>query len=86
MPQLSSLDDTSNFEEFEKIKHPVSFEETKGHQFSGKDLPFLGFTFVKKDNARLVNSDIEVMKLSSCSNQLIMKFYFAHKCYNTDSF
>ena len=54
VPQLSSLDDTSNFEEFEKIKHPVSFEETKGHQFSGKDLPFLGFTFVKKDHARLV--------------------------------
>ena len=52
VPQLSSLDDTSNFEEFEKIKHPVSFEETKGHQFSGKDLPFLGFTFVKKDHAR----------------------------------
>ena len=48
VPHLSSLDDTSNFEEFERIKYRPAFDEYNyTRDFSGKDLPFVGFTFVK---------------------------------------
>ena len=51
VPHLESLDDTSNFEEFEKIKHPVPLEDPRSQrEFTGRDLPFIGFTYVKKDN------------------------------------
>lgn len=49
VPHLNSLDDTSNFEEFEKIKQsPVVDDHKNEREFSGNDLPFVGFTFVKK--------------------------------------
>ena len=68
VPQLASLDDTSNFEEFEKIKHPVSLEDTRNNrEFSGKELPFLGFTFIKnnskqKKDSLLVNNGVSTEK------------------------
>ena len=47
IPHVTSDDDTSNFEDFEKVKSvhfaPVSYERNTG--FTGKDLPFIGFTF-----------------------------------------
>jgi citron Rho-interacting kinase len=51
------LDDTSNFEEFERIKYRPAFDEYNyTRDFSGKDLPFVGFTFVRggkdEDNKR----------------------------------
>ncbi|XP_052800201.1 citron rho-interacting kinase-like isoform X2 [Mya arenaria] len=52
VPQLQGLDDTSNFEEFEKIKSPPLFDDHKNEkEFSGKDLPFVGFTYVEKLNS-----------------------------------
>jgi citron Rho-interacting kinase len=52
VPHLESLDDTSNFEEFEKIKHPPVFDEHKhDRDFSGKDLPFVGFTYTENKPA-----------------------------------
>lgn len=46
VPTVSGQDDTSNFEEFEKETYhaPVSEFRTKS-QFSGKNLPFIGFTY-----------------------------------------
>lgn len=67
VPHLASLDDTSNFEEFEKIKHPVSLEDSRSpREFTGKDLPFVGFTFIKKESRckkdSLLKHDIKMEK------------------------
>ena len=47
IPCITSDDDTSNFDDFEKVKSvhfaPTSYERNTG--FTGKDLPFIGFTF-----------------------------------------
>jgi len=45
---VSSNDDTSNFDDFTKAKS-VHFPDLmeKRTEFSGKDLPFVGFTFTK---------------------------------------
>ena len=52
VPHLESLDDTSNFEEFEKIKHmPVLDDHRYDREFSGKDLPFVGFTYAERPTA-----------------------------------
>jgi len=49
IPHLTSDDDTSNFDDFEKVKSvhfaPTSYERNSG--FTGKDLPFIGFTFTR---------------------------------------
>ncbi|KAK3084551.1 hypothetical protein FSP39_015212 [Pinctada imbricata] len=51
IPHLASLDDTSNFEEFERIKYQPNFDEyNTSKDFSGKDLPFVGFTYTKSRN------------------------------------
>lgn len=51
VPHLSSLDDTSNFEEFEKKRYQPSFDDyNTSKEFSGKDLPFVGFTYVRPLN------------------------------------
>lgn len=48
VPHLSSLDDTSNFDEFERVKYQPAFDEYNDtRDFSGKDLPFVGFTYVR---------------------------------------
>ena len=48
IPTVLSKDDTSNFEEFDKAR-PKPFVEDSGRkaEFTGKDLPFIGFTFTK---------------------------------------
>ncbi|XP_078336278.1 citron Rho-interacting kinase-like isoform X2 [Crassostrea virginica] len=52
VPHVSSLDDTSNFEEFEKKRYQPSFEDfNTSKEFSGKDLPFVGFTYVRPQNS-----------------------------------
>lgn len=45
---VGASDDTSNFDEMEKAKS-VHFGDLpeKRSDFSGKDLPFVGFTFIK---------------------------------------
>ncbi|KAL4223686.1 hypothetical protein ACF0H5_017154 [Mactra antiquata] len=62
VPQLQGLDDTSNFEEFEKIKHSPSYDDYKKEQeFSGKDLPFVGFTYAeRKKSDKKKSSGVEV--------------------------
>ncbi|XP_041348111.1 citron Rho-interacting kinase-like isoform X2 [Gigantopelta aegis] len=48
VPTISSLDDTSNFEDVEKVKRPATLNDHKVHRdFTGLDLPFVGFTFVR---------------------------------------
>ena len=48
IPTITSKDDTSNFDEFEKAQPPPSLDQYKRKtEFSGKDLPFIGFTFTK---------------------------------------
>lgn len=49
IPHVTSDDDTSNFDDFEKVKS-VHFELSpyeRNTGFTGKDLPFIGFTFTK---------------------------------------
>ncbi|XP_060064915.1 citron Rho-interacting kinase-like [Ylistrum balloti] len=49
VPHLSCLDDTSNFEELERVRYQPTFEDfQKPQEFTGKDLPFLGFTYIRK--------------------------------------
>ena len=48
VPTVTSMDDTSNFDEFDPAPpqiHVDTFMRNKG--FTGKDLPFVGFTFTK---------------------------------------
>ncbi|XP_070571678.1 citron rho-interacting kinase-like isoform X2 [Ptychodera flava] len=48
VPTVGSVDDTSNFDEFEPEVELPDFENMrKKKEFSGKDLPFVGFTFTK---------------------------------------
>ena len=49
VPHLSSLDDTSNFDEFERIKFQPHFDYQPSKEFTGKDLPFVGFTYVRQE-------------------------------------
>ncbi|CAC5384644.1 CIT [Mytilus coruscus] len=59
VPHLSSLDDTSNFDEFERVKYQPAFDEyNETRDFSGKDLPFVGFTYVR--NAKEEDSGIKI--------------------------
>ena len=47
IPSISSLDDTSNFDEVEKPKPPPNLDsfQPNTRDFSGRHLPFVGFTF-----------------------------------------
>ena len=47
IPSISSLDDTSNFDEVEKAKPPPNLDsfQPNPRDFSGRHLPFVGFTF-----------------------------------------
>nr|XP_006815753.1 PREDICTED: citron Rho-interacting kinase-like [Saccoglossus kowalevskii] len=48
VPTIGSVDDTSNFDEFEpEMESPDFAEFRKKKEFSGKNLPFVGFTFTK---------------------------------------
>ncbi|XP_071155729.1 citron rho-interacting kinase-like [Mytilus edulis] len=59
VPHLSSLDDTSNFDEFERVKYQPAFDEYNDtRDFSGKDLPFVGFTYVR--NVKEEDSGIKI--------------------------
>ncbi|CAH1802517.1 unnamed protein product [Owenia fusiformis] len=48
IPTVTGQDDTSNFEEFDKEReHPSFLDDNSRKIFSGRDLPFVGFTFTK---------------------------------------
>ena len=48
IPSVSGLDDTTNFDEVEKVQQQPDVEALKPQlDFSGRHLPFVGFTFTK---------------------------------------
>lgn len=48
VPSISGLDDTSHFDEVEKVRQQPNIAVLKPQKdFSGRDLPFVGFTFNK---------------------------------------
>lgn len=51
VPKISSIDDTSNFSDVQVKKNQPNIENFKKKtQFSGKNLPFIGFTFTQEIN------------------------------------
>ncbi|XP_050410841.1 citron rho-interacting kinase [Patella vulgata] len=69
VPTVTSLDDTSNFDEVEKIRQPVNVEDLKTQrEFSGKDLPFIGFTYIRKEkecretDAKVVETEQKIIE------------------------
>ena len=55
VPTISSVDDASNFDEFEaELSGPRIEDFMKGKDgFNGKNLPFIGFTFTRQLNPQL---------------------------------
>ena len=53
VPHVTSADDMSNFDDFERVKSVHFAAETyeRNTGFTGKDLPFIGFTFTKMFSA-----------------------------------
>lgn len=45
MPTVTSVDDTSNFDDFEPESRPYLGDLKYKKEFSGKNLPFVGFTY-----------------------------------------
>nr|XP_034339330.1 citron Rho-interacting kinase-like isoform X2 [Crassostrea gigas] len=69
VPHLSSLDDTSNFEEFEKKRYQPCFDDfNTSKEFSGKDLPFVGFTYTRPQNSE-EDKDSELSPESDTSSE-----------------
>ena len=55
IPVVRGCDDTSNFEDFERMRsQPYLDGDSSGKKvaFSGKDLPFIGFTYTKQKQVR----------------------------------
>lgn len=51
VPKISSIDDTSNFSDVQVKKNQPNIENFKKKtQFSGRNLPFIGFTFTQDMN------------------------------------
>ncbi|XP_071962561.1 citron rho-interacting kinase-like [Antedon mediterranea] len=49
VPTVNSVDDTSNFDEFDPAAPSINVDSfMKKKEFTGKDLPFVGFTFNKQ--------------------------------------
>ncbi|XP_013411318.1 citron Rho-interacting kinase [Lingula anatina] len=68
IPTVNSLDDTSNFDEFDKIPEEPSIDDFKTRrEFSGKDLPFIGFTYTKAPPSieRLSQSDTSMTSVTN---------------------
>lgn len=82
VPTIKSIDDTSNFEELESkgpdpgrlIEQKMRIEANRG--FSGKDLPFVGFTFSR--TLSNLGSD-ELNKINECNavQKGLLYFVFA---------
>jgi hypothetical protein len=72
IPTVHGSDDTSNFDDFEKVKS-VKFTTsplTRQFGFNGKELPFVGFTFSKlfssSNSSSSRASESQLVKLSTC--------------------
>eukprot|EP00794_Sanderia_malayensis_P014178 gene14178-15657_t len=57
VPTISSIDDTSNFDDFESESGGPRIEDFMREKegFNGKHLPFIGFTFTRQLNANLAS-------------------------------
>ena len=82
VPTISSIDDTSNFDEFESESSGPRIEDfMKGKEgFNGKNLPFIGFSFTRQLNASLFSDGYVIRSLFFifCSNLctlIILKLY-----------
>ena len=48
VPTVTSMEDTSNFDEFDPAPPNLHVDTFMRKGFTGKDLPFIGFTFTKE--------------------------------------
>ncbi|CAG9767567.1 unnamed protein product [Ceutorhynchus assimilis] len=84
VPKILSIEDTSNFTDIQAKKKHLSIENFKRRsQFSGRNLPFVGFTFtpdpqvmfepnLQRQNNELVNSlksEVENLKMEKSKNE-----------------
>lgn len=79
IPNVSGEDDISNFEDFHKkkkgtyIKRPQTTTITKSNEFSGENLPFLGYSFVKhneENSSKNIDDNYQDGKLKIKINEL----------------
>ncbi|KAK3787038.1 hypothetical protein RRG08_037316 [Elysia crispata] len=69
IPSVSGLDDTTNFDEVEKVQQQPNVEALKPQaDFSGRHLPFVGFTFTKPVRMKTVGPMNRVMTSSLASS------------------
>ena len=70
VPTISSIDDTSNFDEFESESSGPRIEDfMKGKEgFNGKNLPFIGFSFTRQLNAGLFSDGYVAFAVSHAVN------------------
>ncbi|GLH00471.1 Serine/threonine-protein kinase Genghis Khan [Gryllus bimaculatus] len=73
VPVVNSEDDTSNFEEFEQEPRTPSIENFKSRrEFSGKDLPFIGFTYTHDaSHTQLLSSSVSEKDKGSATESLL---------------
>ncbi|CAG5116714.1 unnamed protein product, partial [Candidula unifasciata] len=69
VPSISGLDDTSHFDEVEKVRQQPNTAALKPQKdFSGCDLPFVGFTFSKLQKAKAPPDQQDVSSNTDCNN------------------
>ncbi|XP_059174272.1 citron rho-interacting kinase-like isoform X2 [Physella acuta] len=76
VPSIHGLDDTSHFDEVETVKRQPDIEAfIQPKDFSGRDLPFVGFTFSKDSPQDSNNSHAvsEQTSISSSNTRLLQK-------------
>ncbi|XP_055840436.1 citron Rho-interacting kinase [Episyrphus balteatus] len=86
IPNVNGEDDTSNFDDIERYKDRLSTyskrpvtTNVKTNEFSGKDLPFLGYSFIhmerhdEVDNLSKINDDARITKLTLKLKELQIK-------------
>ncbi|CAL4067967.1 unnamed protein product, partial [Meganyctiphanes norvegica] len=72
VPVVNGVDDTSNFEEFEIERRGPNVDAFRTRQeFSGRNLPFLGYTFTRKE-LESESSDGKTAIFSTTVNESVM--------------
>ena len=87
IPSVCAPDDTANFEDFEGQRdcgddHLVTPQSQRGQRgFSGKSLPFIGFTFTRMDSVNLdLNLSASAEKcVDYCVRELINDGLFSYR-------
>ncbi|XP_035226847.1 citron Rho-interacting kinase-like [Stegodyphus dumicola] len=70
VPNVSSVDDTSNFDDFEPENRPSIGDLKSKREFSGKNLPFIGFTYTSpfETHVERLSSADDSSTFSPCSS------------------